>query len=854
VVKFLPGLFLVANLIAQAPSEPVRAVPDPGVVTTRQATTPAGVQAVFDGRVQGVAFGASSAELWVLSNNRVFQFDWNNNRVVNRVTIAGNPGLQGIRYDPASHRALATSTPDAGAQKAVSLVAIKDGEQEIIADRIGHRIAGALALAPEPDPEGRRIAVVPLIYDNRVAVVDTAAKRLISAVKTGIAPFGAAVNGQGTVAWVSNWGGRVPSEHELTAPTGLAPNADRVAINRQGIASTGTVTRIDLRTGQATDSIGVGLHPTALAFDEAHERLYVANGNSDSVSVIDTAGKRLAGTISLQPFQASAAGIAPTALALSLDGARLFVACGGINAIAVVDTAAARIDGLVPTAWYPSGLALGPDGKYLAVSCLLGSGSGSSGGPRRRFVHAIRGSVAVLELPDAAQLASHTAAVARNNRLPLRQAQTEPELPRAADPSPVPMRAGEPSTIEHIVYIIKENRTYDQVFGDIPKGNGDPSLVMFGEDVTPNQHRLANQFVLLDNFFATGGNSADGHQWVTQANETDYCLWPGYTGRSYPFDGTDPIAYSNSGFIWDAAARMRKTVRVYGEFAPRIGNVAANQRLSLLEAWRSGEDFSRRWNVRSPIPGLDSVLVHKYPSYCLAIPDVIRAQIFLADIERWERAGSMPNLTILTLPSNHTWGATPGVSSAKAMVADNDLALGRIVEALTKTSFWKTMAIFVVEDDAQNGVDHVDGHRTVALAISPYVRRESVDSTFYSHQSILKTIELILGLPSLSLFDLIANDMRSSFQEQPDDSPYTAVTPKQSLFEINPPLEALRGTTRKDALACMKMRWDVPDAVPSGKVNRILWRQTKGPAVPYPELKRSIFAPLSIDLDDDERE
>ena len=305
---------------------------------------------------------------------------------------------------------------------------------------------------------------------------------------------------------------------------------------------------------------------------------------------------------------------------------------------------------------------------------------------------------------------------------------------RNVQPVPIPVRAGEPSLIEHVVYIIKENRTYDQVFGDMKKGNGDPSLVMFGEDVTPNHHRLADQFVLLDNFYATGGNSGDGHQWLTQANETAYCLWPGYRGRSYPFDGSDPIAYSEGGFIWDAALKMKKTVRVYGEYAPRLAS--QGQRLKLLERWRNGERFRGLWKAESPIPPLNGLLAPDFPAYSTDIPDVARSRLFREDLKEFERQGSMPNLTILQLPSNHTFGTRAGASTPKAMVADNDLALGEIVEALSKSPFWKKMVIFVVEDDAQNGVDHVDGHRTVALAIGPYVRRGYVDSTFYSHQPV----------------------------------------------------------------------------------------------------------------------
>lgn len=842
--SFLAAWLLFTCASAQTPDGPVRAVTDPGVVTTRQGITPAGVPTVFEGRVYGVCFGATSSELWVLTAGRIYRLDWKENRVLERIPVDGRPGLQGIRYDAAGGRALVSAT---GSDGQVLLGSIEQGVMRPLAQVLGSQIAGALAVAPG------KTAVVPLIYDNKLAIVDLTGKRPTRWADTGIAPFGAAVDSEGAIAYVTNWGGRLPSPSDLTALTGYDPDADRVVVDNRGIASTGTVTRVDLAAAKATHTIPVELHPTAILWDEPRHRLYVANGNTDSVSVIDTRDNRVTRTIELQPFTQRAPGIAPTALAIAPDGSRLYVACGGINAIAVVDTAEGNISGLIPTAWYPNGLAMSRDGKRIAVSSLLGAGSGWRDEPRKRFVHSYRGSVAVIDVPGEAQLASYTTAVAENNHLAVGPAEPVPVASGNAEAIAIPARSGEPSLIEHVVYIIKENRTYDQVFGDIAKGNGDPSLVMFGEEVTPNQHRLADEFVLLDNFYATGGNSGDGHQWVTQANETAYALWPGYRGRSYPFDGSDPIAYSHSGFIWDAALARGATVRVYGEYAGRMNETNYSQRIGLLERWRQGDDFTREWNIVAPIEPLNKILAANYPSYTNAIPDVVRAQIFRADLSKWEQEGSMPNLVILQLPCDHTYGTRPGATTPKAMVADNDLATGQIVEALTKTRFWKKMAIFIVEDDAQNGVDHVDGHRTLALAVSPYSRRGHVDSTFYSSQSILKTIELILGLPTLSLFDLIANDMRASFDDTPDYTGYTAVAPAQSLFEENPQLEALNGPARLAALDSMKMRWEVPDAAPTERLNRILWGSIRGWNTVYPAPKNAVFAPLALDVDDDDR-
>lgn len=817
----LAALFLAPVLAAQTVDKPARAVTDPGVVTTRQSITPAGVQSVFQGRVYGLAFGDSSAELWVLGAGQVYRLDWQSNRVLDRIPFTGGSGLQGIRYDSEGRRAI-VATAD-GSRK-VHLSAATGGKLAPVAQNLGTFLAGSLSLSA-------KFAAAPLVYDNKLAIVDlaTGAARTVPA---GIAPFGAAIDRQGSIAYVTNWGGRLPGPKDLTAPTGLAKTADRVVIDAQGKAATGTVSRIDIASGKVTHTIAVDLHPMSVVWDEQRQRLYVGNGNSDSISVIDTARNTLVARIKLERSAH------PTALALGADGT-LYAACGALNAIAVIRNGA--VAGMIPTAWYPDSLAISADGKQIAVGSLLGAGSGWRDEPRKRFVHSYRGAVGVLPVPDNSQLASYTVAVRENNHL----------RPQPLQPPPAPKWA---SAIQHVVYIVKENRTYDQVFGDIAKGNGDPSLVMFGEEVTPNHHKLSNEFVLLDNFYATGGNSGDGHQWVTQANETAYALWPGYAGRSYPFDGSDPITYSSGGFIWDTAGRMKKTVRVFGEYVPRLGESSNAQRADLLERWRKGEDFTAIWNVKSPIPGLDRILVRNFPSYSTTIPDVVRAQIFLAELKKWVAASSMPNLTIIQLPSNHTRGTAPGTSTPAAMVADNDLALGQIADALSKTAFWKKMAIFVVEDDAQNGVDHVDGHRTVALVASPYTRRGAVDSTFYSHPSILKTIELILGLPSLSLFDLIANDMRASFHDTPDNRAYDVVTPKVSLSDTNPPLQALRGTARRAAAESMKMRFDVPDAAPTERLNRIVWGAVRGWDKPYPPVRQSLFAPLSIDVEDEERD
>ena len=836
---------------------PVKAFPDPGVITTRQELTPAGIQSVFEGAVYGAIFDRDPNVVWVLTANQLVEVNWRSNRVVERIPVRGTPGIQGLRYDAERQQVLYTDETPSRTRKIpqpfweynirgsdVQLVSAGAGGQKTIA-AVGTESSGALDISGHT-------AAVPLTRDDEIAVVDLNGQLPVKHIPTAIAPYGVVLSPDAKVAWVSNWGGRKPATGEPTATSGYSETADRVLVDVHGIASSGTVSRIDLTTGKTTHSLEVGLHPTAMVWDHAHDRLYVAATNQDSVAVVDTAQQTVLSKIDLQPFPIRVTGISPTALALSPDDSKLYVACGGINAVAVVDTITHKIDGMIPTAWYPDAIGVSPDGGYLAIATLLGYGSGWRGMPAHRYVHANRGSLSLVPTPNSAQLASYTSVVAENNHVDLLQKPLAFDAPRPM-PLPIPLHPGDPTPIEHVIFIIKENRTYDQVLGDLPEGNGDPSLEMFGEDIAPNHHRLAQEFTLFDNFYATGRDSADGHQWITQSAETSYVMLHGYLGRSYPAQGNDPIAYSSGGFLLVAALKMKKTVLVYGEFAGHMPETEI-ERVSLLDRWKIGADWMNNWNVTAPIAPLNKILAHNYPTAAGCIPDQIRADIFLHDFKTWEKDGNMPNLIYMDLPSDHTLGSFPGTSSVKAMVADNDLALGRIVDAVTHSVYWRNTAIMVVEDDAQDGVDHVDGHRTVALAISPYTRRGYVDSTFYSQTSMMKTIELILGLQPLTIFDRVANDMRASFQDKPDFTPYTSVEPKQSLYDLNPPLSSTTGAQRKATEASLKMRWDVPDANPEDQLNRIIWHQVKGWNVPYPTAPQGAFktaAPgASLDADD----
>ncbi len=897
----LPVLLLLQLLAPQ------RMVSDPGTIATDQRVTPAGVQSVFTGRVAGVRFGSTASELWVAVPGSAWRLAWRDNRVLGHAEFNGRPGVHGIAIDPVTGRAVVSSVgklpedvarsrtpggpPLARAKSVTQLVSYRGDSTLTIATAsgpLGAFMAGAPAYARTAPAGTPRLAVVPLPADDRLAILDADKGTQLRTVPLGVLPIAAVIATDGSAAWVSVFGGAKPTSGQRRATQCCDPAAEPVRVSARGIAAPGSVVRVDLLTGAVTNTVPVGLHPSGLAWDQTRGRLYVANGNSDAVSVIDTRTRMLVGAIAIAPFRERKIGLAPTAVALSPNGSTLFVALGGVNAVAVYHVGAPVIAaprnanprdalgvlrGLIPTGWYPSTVDVSADGTTLAVGTLfgVGAGTGKTAGKTGRYVFAERGSVNVIAMPTDAELSAYTTSVAQNNRLHLATGIDAPSLVARANAigRAVPERPGEASLIQHVVYIIKENRTYDQVLGDIGKGASDSSLTMYGRDVTPNTHALSEQFVLLDHFFASGGNSADGHNWLTQANETSYPMWPLYYGRSYPSEGNDPLTYSSGGFLWEAAMAKGKRVVSFGEYAPAPSDSVPGVRARLMTQYRDSSRTPRyfrdvlktMYNTRSEIPSLDKILVREYPGWTQEVPDVIKAHIITEHLREWEAAKQMPHLSLIILPNDHTQGTSAGWCAPRACVADNDLALGKIVDALSHSSFWKQMAILVVEDDAQNGVDHIDGHRTVAMVASPYARRGVIDSTFYSQPSMVKTIELMLGLPALSMFDLVATDMHASFigpNEKPDYRPYTALSPTQSLYETNLKVGAISGPNaaarRAAAQASARMNFRDPDAAPTDKLNRILWSDAKGWKTPYPAVKQALFFPMAVDVDDDERE
>ena len=407
--------------------------------------------------------------------------------------------------------------------------------------------------------------------------------------------------------------------------------------------------------------------------------------------------------------------------------------------------------------------------------------------------------------------------------------------------------------IQHVFLIVKENRTYDQVFGDIAKANGDPKLCMYGRDISPNHHALAERYVVLDNFYTGGAISFDGHEWLMQAFVSDYVERAfAASPRGYAWNMSDALIVPPTGFFWQSATRPLD-VRIYGEFqlaarwdpaTHRARDMNEAQTLSWTQYWQLYQQG--KWEdavgARSGVPALAPYCSVRYPFSSLSIPDQIRAEEFLRELAEREKSGRMPNISILTLNQDHTNGTRPTVPTPRAMVADNDLALGRVVEGISKSRFWPKSLILVVEDDAQDGVDHVDGHRTVAMAIGPFIRRNAVDSNNYNHTSMIRTIQDIFRIPPRTRFLKAARAMTSVFTAQADVTPYEHLTPKVALDEMNPPLRALSGRRLWAARQSMAMNFRDIDDAPQETLNRILWWDAKGYDTPYP-VRRGARAP-----------
>jgi DNA-binding beta-propeller fold protein YncE len=628
--------------------------------------------------------------------------------------------------------------------------------------------------------------------DGHLYILETHGGRAVARLQVGDHPISAEISKDGRTRYVANLGG---------ASVAVVAIADAA---HPAIAAT-----------LATDP-----HPNDVALT-ADGRLFVSCGNTNNVISFDLMTRERLEVINTALGPKAPAGSTPNSLALSPDGEILYVANADNNSVAVIEIGErgkGRPLGFLPTGWYPTFVTTSADGKRIIVASGKGNGTGPSRvkrpidpiapatGSFQHHGNQLNGLVSFVDAPDAKRLAEYTKQVYDNARY----RDSLLETSGAAGNTVIPATVGQPSPITHVLFIMKENRTYDQVFGDLKQGNGDPSLTLFGRDVTPNQHALAEQFVLLDNLYCSGEVSQDGQPWTTAAYATEFTqrAWTLSYSRHGALVTGGGVSDQSTPYIWELARQKGLTVKTFG-----MGN-----RRGIAEV-RSTKFEQQNWD---PMPenrpaGFESQRSRDY----------VRADRFVAEFQEMDRAGTVPNFMFMSLGENHTQGTTPGAYTPKAQVASNDLAVGKMVEAITKSKVWPSFAIFIIEDDAQNGPDHVDSHRTAGLVISPYVKRKVVDSEMYSTVSMLRTVELLLGLPPMTQHDAAAAPMVNSFMAKPDLSGFTALPAQIDLLTMNPP-------QGYGAVASARMDFSEYDLIDDDALNRILWHSIKGTGVAYP--------------------
>jgi YVTN family beta-propeller protein len=788
------------------------------------------------GKVQRVPFSAAPAEDAALTNAAPLILDPDRHGQLSFTGLIFSPDGSRIYLSSVAGFIKVFKVDASGAASPLPTLPLPPAN----APRREKEIPAGLALSADG-----KILYVALNLSNRLAEMDAATGRLLRLWDVGVAPYDVVLTAR--KAYVSNWGGRRPKKGDLTGPAGRG-TVVRVDPVRH-IASEGSVSVIDLASGRLVTEILTGLHASAMALSPDGKYVVVANAGSDTLSAIDTRKDEIVETIWARQGPADLFGAGPNALTFDPSGDKLYVCNGTQNAVAAFDFAPghSKLLGLVPVGWFPGALVFDRKRNAVYVANIKGTGAAkrSEAGGAKFNSKQYCGTLSLFPVPSKSQLAEHTRIALRNLRYPLLAAARFPPRP-GQPPLPVPERVGEPSHFKHVVYLIKENRTYDQVLGDVKSGKGEPSLCIFGEEITPNQHKMVRDFVLLDNTYCSGILSADGHQWATSAFATDY-MEKSFAGfpRSYPHGmdegGVDALVYSPAGFIWDNAVAHGRTIRDYGEFA-------MTEKSWIEKTKRRGMSFSDHWkdftNPEPPAirlwskPSIESLrpyLCTNTVGWDLSVPDVFRARQFVRELREFEKTGGFPNLSIICLPNDHTSGTKAGGPTPAAMVADNDLAFGQIVEALSHSRFWPETCIFAIEDDPQAGWDHISGYRTTAYVISPYTKRGQVISTQYNQTSLLRTIELILGLPPMNQMDATATPMSDCFTATADLTPFTAVTNRVPLDQVNPaPKKISDPLLRHYARLSEKLPLALPDQCPEDELNRILWHSAKGSQIPYP--------------------
>jgi len=617
---------------------------------------------------------------------------------------------------------------------------------------------------------------------------------------------------------------------EKTIPLGAEAYACKLSADRNtlyiSLWGDKKVLFYDIRSEKVVQEISVGNHPNEMFLTRKGDLLYVANSDDNSVSIINTKTKTVVQTLNAALYPDSPSGSTSNGLALSEDEKTLYIANADNNSLAVFDVSVvseSKSKGFIPVGWYPTNV------KVVGKKIFVTNGKGLSSyanpqGPnpvdRRQLVLShkaevakpgkvqyigslFRGSLSIISEPSVSQLGIYSQAVYKNSPY-----SKSGELKAEGEPgNPVPMKVGDKSPIKHVFYIIKENRTFDQVLSDIPGGNGDTSLLLFGEKITPNQHKLARDYVLLDNFYVDAEVSADGHNWSMGAYANDYVEknWPasyGQKGGTHGTSATLKIGNNKDGFIWDLCAKYNVTYRSYGEFV--------------------SDDFGLK-------PRLESLKGHsaKYAPYGMGIKDTTRFYQWKADFDFLVENDAVPQFSTIRLGNNHTEGMRAGRPTPFAHVADNDLAVGMLIDHLSKSPVWKESVVFVLEDDAQNGPDHVDAHRSPAFVVGPFVKRKYVDHTMYTTSGMLRTMELILGLPPMTQYDAAATPMWRMFTKKPDFTPYNHLPVSVDLNDKNPENTKLGKLSEK-------FNWTKEDAVPDLIFNEILWQGIKGKPAPSP--------------------
>jgi YVTN family beta-propeller protein len=712
--------------------------------------------------------------------------------------------------------------------------------------------------------DGQR-AYVALNVANALGVIDLAGSpaKLIAQIPVGNAPNSVVIHGK--YAYVSNEGGRPATSEDYT---NYSDGTRIVADRKDAFAITGTVSVVDLPAGKEVKAVKVGLHPAGMTISGSD--LYVANAYSDSLSVIDLNTGAVVRTIDLSvPIAGGVFGSGPNGIAVTDDG-RAYVTLGQANAVAAINLQgrdAHPVLGYIPTGYFPTSIAYDKVHKQLVVADDKGLGThvpARSGGLSGFSTHEDTGTVNLIPLPNANQLARFSKQVFDNNHWNLTtNIEVGPEYVDAhAVPVAVPGHIGEPSLIQHVFLIVKENRTYDQMLGDVSWGNGEPSLALFASAL-PNQHALVRRFPLLDNVYAPSRQSADGHPWIGMSGSfySNDILSPDWI-RSYPGgDSDDALTYTPKGFLWTAAEAKGLTVRLYGEWSN--GAKIAKKSNGANYTWSDFYSTARckegkapasscivpddAISVTSEIPSAARIMDPHYPPFNLRIPDQYRMDYWIPEFQRLDAADQVPNLTILWLPDDHTAGTTRGQPYPINYQADNDLALGRMVEAISHSKVWAHSAIFVEEDDSQSGVDHVDGHRQPVFVISPYTVAPQAPGqgkaihTTYTAENINRTIENILGMQPLTQFDLVASPMFDAFQDTPDPTPYDHLAAVIPLDQgPNLPVDKaaayspLQKAWLKATAEVMKGKYDKADAVDPNFLNHVIWYSATGWTRPYP--------------------